>query len=195
MSPIVGSLAGLSARSLGWGLSAPGAAYELISTQVLASAAASVTFNLSAGQQAAYKHLQLRIITRSTAAGAEDNLKLQFNSDTATNYVTHNLYGTGTAANSNWPGAAQNYTQPGSTLGASAVTNGFDAHIIDILDAFSTSKNKTVRSSAGFADPSIYRVYLTSGLWLSTSALSSLVISTNASLATSSRFSLYGVRG
>jgi hypothetical protein len=169
--------------------------FELISTTVLGSNQTSVSFTLTSGQQAAYKHLQLRVLTRSTAAGTEDNFKLQFNSDTATNYVTHNLYGVGSgSASSNWPGTAQNYTQPGSTLGASAATNVFDAHIIDILDAFSTNKNKTIRTLAGFRDPSIGRVYLSSGLWLSTSAISTIAFTTNSQLAASSRLSLYGVR-
>jgi hypothetical protein len=184
---------------LGW-VSASGAGgakfdYELISTTVLGANTASVSFNLTGTQQAAYKHLQVRILARSTSAVSEDNFKLNFNSDTASNYVQHVLYGTGSAVSSNWPGGTQTYVQPGSTVGASAASNVFSGHVIDILDAFSTSKNKTLRSFVGFPDSSVYRVQLYSGLWLSTSAISSLSFATNANLATGSRFSLYGVRG
>jgi len=166
--------------------------FELIGTITLSAAQSSVTFT---GLPTDYKHLQLRVVTKSTAAGSEDNFKMQFNGDTGNNYITHNLYGTGAATNSNWPGGAQNYTQPGSVLGASAGASVFGVHVIDILDAFSSTKNKTVRTSAGFTDAAISRLYLTSGLWMSTAVLSSIAFSTNGNIAANSRFSLYGVRG
>lgn len=192
MSPIVGSLAGLSARSLGWGLSAPAATFELIQTQVLASSAASVTFNLSAGQQATYKHLQLRITAKGNTT-TNANVHLQFNSDTGANYSYHELYGTGSAA-----GSANALSQTKVIQVAYLPPTGsqFSASIIDVLDAFSTAKNKTVRTLKGEADVSggFLGVSLISGAWYNTAAISSITVLGDFAMAVGSRFSLYGVR-
>jgi hypothetical protein len=71
--------------------------------------------------------------------------------------------------------------------------------VIDILDAFSTTKNKTVRSLSGAVsgDSNARRVDLNSGVRLSSNSIDSLsIISINISdeLAPGSRYSLYGIR-
>jgi len=196
MSPIVGSLAGLSARSLGWGLSAPAATFELIQTQVLASSAASVTFSSLGSYASTYKHLQLRVTARVDNAGTTEAMGfMRFNGDTATNYSWHGLLGTGSAA------SAQNSV---STTGMWAVnatgptqaTGYFSGSVVDILDAFNTSKNKTIR---GLSGNSTIDVFAYSGVWYNSSSLSSITlipqITASWNYIAGSRFSLYGVRG
>jgi hypothetical protein len=82
---------------------------------------------------------------------------------------------------------------------ANAGTNVFGAAIVDILDFASTNKNKTIKSfhgltggASGLGD--LNAVHLSSGLFLSTNAVSSITIFPNTgNFVTGSRFSVYGV--
>lgn len=184
---------------LGW-VSASGnggstASFELISTTVLAATTSSVTFSLTAAQQAAYKHLQLRSTTRTDRAGqTSDRVYVQFNSDTGSNYYAHNLWGDGTSALSGngWGGLGTSIIVEGGSFGAAASANLFVPNVMDILDGFSTSKNKVIRGLGGAPSS---RVQLVSGSWNSTSAVSSITLTAIGSFVAGSRFSLYGVRG
>ena len=172
--------------------------YELIGTILLTSAQSSVTF---AGIPASlYKHLQLRASYRGAANLSGDNPQIQFNSDsTYTNYYTHWLYGNGSSVASstnqstNYHGVAiaQNMPDAGSTA------NIYGSIVVDVLDAFNTSKNKTTRSL--FGGTGYNMVGLGSGAWFSTAAVSSITVvaypgTLANSIASGSRFSLYGVR-
>ena len=67
------------------------------------------------------------------------------------------------------------------------------AHVVDILDPFSTTKNTTTRTLSGRATGG---VALDSFVYLSTSAITSVQVMTNAAnYLTASRFSLYGIKG
>lgn len=170
------------------------AGYELISTQVLASSTPNVTF--SSFSTTAYKHLQLRITTRSDNATTVLNVNIRLNSDTGSNYSIHNLYGDGTSAVSNGTATGSSW-QIGLTSGASSTTSTFYTTVTDILDAFSTTKNKTQRSLSGAVDTSYKNIRMTSGAWNnSASAVSTILLYPDAgNFIAGSRFSLYGVRG
>jgi hypothetical protein len=72
----------------------------------------------------------------------------------------------------------------------SGSTNQFSASITDILDAFSTVKNKTVRWFGGYPN----ELCLASNLWENTNAINSITITTSAdNFSVGSRFSIYGV--
>jgi len=197
--PVLQTLATASAR--GWRGNGAVGVYELISTTILASTTTSVTFNITAAQQASYKHLQIRMTGRSTANVNGDNEMIQFNGDsTYTNYRSHYLQGTGSSVVS---GTMQSTNFPGITTGnnmadASYASNIFTGAIIDILDAFSTTKNKTVRSLAGSTPNGValHAIHAGSGMWMNTAAISSVTMITYQSnnWAIGSRFSLYGVR-
>jgi hypothetical protein len=176
------------------------ASFELISTTVLGSSQTSVSFNVSSFAST-YKHLQLRISYRGAANLSGDNPQIQFNSDsTYTNYYTHWLYGNGSSAS---PFATQSTNYHGIAVAqnmpdAGAPANVYGAIVIDVLDAFSTSKNKATRSF--FGSNNYNMVGLGSGSWFSTSAITSLTFyaypgTGGNSIGTGSRFSLYGVRG
>ena len=170
--------------------------FESIATQTLASNTASVTFS---SIPSTYKHLQIRFLGRSTRAAADANIRLQMNGDTATNYSMHDLYGDGTSALATGS-ATQTYMDLGRAPGTSVTnTSVFGVGIIDIIDYSSTSKNKTARSFWGYdtnATPSSL-LGLRSGLWQSTSAITSITLfqASSASWLAGSTIALYGIKG
>jgi len=183
MSPIT---LGILAAS---GAGTPGD-FELISTTVLSSTAASVTFSNLGTAASAYKHLQLRAVHKMTAAS--ETALMQFNSDTGSNYRVHRLTGTGSAVTSADFGLRNSLVPLTATGTASGV---YSATIVDILDFNSSSKNTTVRSLSGRLDTAT-EINLYSGVWLSTAAITSITLpATAGSIDVGSRFSLYGLRG
>jgi hypothetical protein len=167
--------------------------YELIQTQILGSNQASITFSNLGNFSAVYKHLQIRVTARLTFSDIERTLNLRMNGDTGTNYSAHGLLGTGSSVIS-YGYANYGAIEISSFPAASATANAFGGAVVDILDAYSTTKNKTVRSLGGASTSP--QIRLSSGVWRSTNALTSItLIDTTSNLVTGSRFSLYGIRG
>jgi hypothetical protein len=174
--------------------------YESIATVTVGSGgSSSITFS---SIPSTYKHLQIRYIALPTSSNAVD-MKINFNSDTATNYAYHSLYGTGAAAAALAGSTTAKILIPNG-LGNSSYTSMFSAGIIDILDYASTNKNKTVRCLSGFdtnnATTSINNeiIALSSGLWTNSStAISSITLAADVStnVAQYSSFALYGIKG
>lgn len=187
MSPIT---LGILAAS---GAATPGS-YELISTTTLSSSAASVTFSNLGTAAASYKHLQIRYTARQTASGG--NVMIRLNGDSGSNYVHHQLYTFGSGAPGGNGDISQTWMRLGGSTNSSYGANVFAAGIIDLLDFSSSSKNKTGRGLSGVAEPATNYVYLRSGLWMSTAAVTQIdAIADGGSFAINSRFSLYGLRG
>lgn len=167
-----------------------GGDYELISTTVLGSAAPSVTFNVSSFAST-YKHLQIRSVAKSGSSNSA--IFLFFNGDEASNYNWHNLVGTGTAVESAAVAPFGGIFISG--LPPSSVT-GFAGSVCDILDAYSTTKNTTIRSLAGNVEGEFRGVTLFSGAWRNTASITSIKLGSGGGiLAAGSRFSLYGIKG
>lgn len=164
--------------------------FDLLETQVLGSSQASVTFSSLSAYSSTYQHLQIRMVARTTRAVSEDGSPIIYlNGDTTSNYRSHYLVGNGSNVVSYDNGTNMGL---GSYPGSSAGANQFLASVVDLLDPFETTKNKTIRVLAGMPG-SFNSVRLNSGLWLSTNALTSIQVSANvASWAIGSRFSLYG---
>lgn len=162
---------------------------------IVSSPVASVTFDVSSYAAQGYKNLQIRMATRDTIGSTGSaGVWLQMNSDTASNYAWHRVGG---GAGTAFSGGSASATRILVGLGAKSTdsANVFGAVVTDILDFASTSKNKTIRSLAGNASSissASMEINLNSGLWLSTSAVTSLTISGDTSFAADSRFSLYG---
>ena len=171
---------------------------EPIATTLLASSSGTITFS-NIPQN--YKHLQIRMISRNTGAGIAGTLNnwLTFNSDSGSNYTYHGLQGNGTAAAAFGAATQTRITLPNQSPGADATANAFGAAVIDILDYANTNKFKTVRTLYGANDNTTnteYRVFLVSGLWMNTAAITSITLVPElANFATNSRFSLYGIKG
>jgi hypothetical protein len=170
--------------------------YELISTTLISSNTPSVTFDVSSFAST-YKHLQLRQTTRSTNNSTEDFFYLRFNSQT-TGYTNHSLGGTGSIVfsgneTSSYPNGILSAL---GTTGATSPTSAFGAGVIDLLDPFATTKNKTVRLFSGNVNTAYFRLGLSSGSWMSTNATTSISVhALVGSFVSGSRFSLYGIRG
>lgn len=167
-------------------------AYESIATTTV-GAGGSSTISFSS-IPSTYKHLQIRVLSRSTAGGI-GALFLQFNSDTGTNYADHRLEANGATAYTDRNTSAVRAVsglQAGSTTGA----NIFGGSVIDVLDYASVNKYKTIRALSGIDNNGSGNVSFGSGLWMSTSAISSItVIPENTSFAQYSSFALYGIKG
>jgi len=151
-----------------------------------------------------YKHLQLRYIARnsSTASAASSSPLLNFNSDTASNYAQHFMRGDGstaTASGTDSSGGIGGIELASTSLRNTSATGIFGACIVDIHDYTSTNKNKTVRYFGGVdtnTANTTWRVTLGSGLWLSTSAITSLQLFPGVSTwLAGSTFALYGMVG
>ena len=167
--------------------------YELIETQILASTQASITFSGLATYASTYKHLQLRVVGKTSVAGT-NFIVGRFNSDSGSNYRAHWVRGNGTNVGSSESGSSTRfYVSRHDTL-----SNVFCPGVVDILDAFSTTKNKTTRTLTGNQGTSPNEIYLFSGLWANTASLTSITIlpdGGSGTLSIGSRFSLYGIKG
>lgn len=166
-----------------------GATYEPIATTTLGSSQASITFN-SLGS---YTDLRLIVVARTTFATNNDTFIVRFNSDTANNYSTTWLQGSGTAASSvrnSTIGYINGPYVPGSTAGA----NIFSYGSVDIF-SYGGSTNKTVLIQGSQDLNGSGNVYRGVGLWRSTSAITSVIIyGENGSFATGTTATLYGIK-
>jgi hypothetical protein len=138
--------------------------------------------------------LQLRGIARDNTAGSTfDDIKIQFNNDTGSNYSRHYLDGNGASAVS---GAATSTTYIAGLLVKGANTaNVFSVSIIDILDYTNTNKYTTLKNLTGADTNGAGEVLLYSGNWRNTAAVSRITLTPNAgSFAQYSSFALYGVK-
>ena len=165
--------------------------YELISTSLISSNTPSVTFDVST-LASTYKHLQIRATARSgqTASGEYINVRL----NGATSYWHHGLEGNGSSVTS-YGGSVTSMAMAQVARGDSTASS-FGAGVIDILDAFSTTKNKTLRGLGGITTSGATNIALRSGSWASTNAVTSITclpFSADNWVA-GSRFSIYGVK-
>jgi hypothetical protein len=183
------SILGIVASSISGNLNTN--SYESISTTTLSTATATITFS---SIPATYKHLQLRVLARSTLATTQDNAFFRLNSDTTSSYSYHYIYGAGSGAASG-SGVTQTSNlldgEPGTSIGA----NIFATTILDILDYANTSKYKTSRMLTGWDGNGSGNIALHSGLWQNTSAISTITITNSASFTANSSFALYGIKG
>ena len=169
----------------------PSGSYESIATTTVGSGGqATITFS---SIPSTYKHLQLRCLARGSTGTLDAQSVMRLNSDSATNYSYHRIYGDGTAGSD---GAAnQTHGMAGINAGASSLANTFAVAVVDIFDYANTDKYKTVRVLTGYDQNGSGAVYLWSNSWRSTSAVSSITITTSANFSQYSSFALYGIKG
>jgi hypothetical protein len=168
--------------------------FDLLETQILGSTQASVTFSSLSSYSATYKHLQIRSVARSTVAVTNMGYKIRFNGGASTDYSFHRLLGNGSTVTSFADAAATYFYITGGVVGSTGTANSFGVSVIDILDAFNTSKNTTTRTLNGNNG----NISLDSAGWFNTAAIDSIVMEADAGspdFVSGSRFSLYGIRG
>lgn len=184
---------GTSLASAASGSVTPAAAtaFDSIATVTAAGGETSLTFS-SIPQT--YKHLQVRWVNQMNVAGAT-GIWFRPNNDSGASYAYHQLLGNGATASTS--------ANASSSIGMIAASFGYNANYknvgtFDLLDYANTSKYKTGRAFSGFDDNSgtnTATVRLCSSLWMSTAAVSSLVVymNTDAFMA-GSTFALYGIK-
>jgi hypothetical protein len=174
--------------------------FESIATVTVGSGgAANVEFT---SIPATYTHLQVRIMARASNAANLNGMKLNINGDTNANYAFHLMYGNGSNVGAEGYGS-QSYGFMGNFAAANQNSNVFAVSVIDILDYANTNKYKTVRALTGDDnnDSTNYGyISLSSSLWRSTSAITSLTFDQESSSSTTnwsqySHFALYGIKG
>ena len=166
--------------------------YDLLQTEILTGSQASVTFSDLGDYAADYQHLQIRAAARDSRSDIFGVTLITLNGDTGANYSAHTLRGNGSTVTSGGAGSASNINieTSGNTAG------GFGGFVLDLLDPFETTKNKTLRVIYGRAEGGDPAVALVSGARYNTEAISSITFTPNASASyvANSRFSLYGLR-
>ena len=191
MSPL--PALGFFAKPVIAGGGGPEGAYDALATVTLSASASSVTF---VGIPSGYKHLQIRAIAKTDRAETDDVILMQFNGDTAANYSWHWLRGNGSVAASGATANASNISIQYGASGNSGATNVFAASIVDILDYENTNKNKTTRTLNGMDLNGSGWIYLQSGNWRSTSAVTSITLNRQygSNFNQYSSFALYGIK-
>jgi len=170
--------------------------YELIESQILGTTAASITLSSLDAYAGIYKHLQVRITSRDNRATiGGNNVLVRLNGDTGANYANHRLRGNGSTVTSS---AQTSMTSMNlfASHSLSDTASSFGVAVLDVLDCYSTSKNKTLRCLQGVPTATDPAVELRSGFWNNTASITSITFTpeTTGSFVTGSRFSIYGIR-
>jgi len=165
--------------------------YESIATATGTGSSGVITFS---SIPSTYKHLEIRAIGRNTGASNEA-IYLRFNGDTGANYSLHFLRGNGTDVVAS---AQINYNQAGLywAMGMPFASNTFGPNVTSILDYADTNKYKTIRALDGFDGNGSGAIEIISGLWRSTSAITSITLTANSGVSFTqyTQFALYGIK-
>lgn len=141
-----------------------------------------------------YQHLQIRSIARSTVSG--NNIGITFNNDTSANYSRHLLGGNGSSIFGGSGASENSITIEDVTADSGTGSNTMGVAIIDIHDYAVTTKNKTVRALSARENNGSGAIKVSSGLWINTSAITTISITANLSnFTTATIFALYGIKG
>ena len=159
-----------------------GVTYTPIATTTLGSAQASVSFNSFSG------YTDIIVVCNLAISSGTGNSKIQFNSDTGSNYSETTLEGTGSSA------VSSRYTSSTSIIleGSGFLSTTFQTvKIIQLMNYANSTTNKTCLVRNGGAGAGVDAIV---GLWRNTGAITSFNISTTAStFVAGSTFTLYGI--
>lgn len=168
--------------------------YSLATVTVPSGGAATITF---AGIPTGYKHLQYRVVSRST--NASYYAQIQFTVNGASSYYKHLILADGV----NTPPGAYGYTNEakltvGYLAGGNCTTGVFGAAILDVFDYCDINKYKTIRGLGGANNNSVGTyayMSMTSGAYPSFSAITTMTFnSESGNFAENTKIALYGVK-
>jgi hypothetical protein len=168
--------------------------YDSIATATVGSGgAANVEFT---SIPSTYTHLQIRALGRTDRAATGDWISIQFNGTTSSSYALHELVGDGSSASAGF-NSSVTATAVQRFAGANATASVFGVFVLDILDYTNTNKNTTIRGLGGTDNNGSGIVSLTSGLFNSTNAITSIKFFPGAgsNFAQYSSFALFGIKG
>ena len=166
---------------------AAGNTYVALATNTLTSSAFTVTFTSISGI-----YTDLVLVCQSKLVSGTNDLGIQFNSDTASNYSRTALSGDGTTASST---RASSATRLVADLNAyvRSTASIFNTSISHIQNYSNTDTYKTVLTRSGAGNDGIDAIVT---LWRSYSAITSIDIFPNggsANLDVGSSYTLYGI--
>ena len=167
--------------------------YTLISSNVLSSSAASVTFSAI---PSTYTDLVLRCSTRGERSAVIDNIVIRFNSDSANNYSNTIITGVGTTAssfrNANTSSLALN-TSNGNTS-TSSTFGSFEMYIPN----YTATTTRPISTISLSEDNSTNNAYLRvlANQYRGSAAISSIVLTPEIgpNWLSGSSFYLYGIK-
>jgi hypothetical protein len=167
--------------------------YTLISSNVLSSSAASVTFSAI---PSTYTDLVLRLSTRTDLADTSVNIYTRFNGDTASNYsitrVANYAGGPDSARNS----SQVRFTQAPWSEGTNLTANTF-ANSELYIPSYTASQNKPLSVFDAVENNNATTAYViaTASLWRNTAAITSIeMLPYSGNFVSGSSFYLYGIK-
>jgi hypothetical protein len=162
--------------------------YEPIATTTLGSAAATVTFSSISGS---YTDLVLVMSAFGSVSGAD--IRVQVNSDTASNYSLTRLVGYTTAFSNRASNAT--YWQITNSVGIGSSSSDPTADVIQFMNYSNTTTNKTILVRHNQPQSSLMETAAQVGLYRSTSAITSITFSlSSGNYSSGSTFTLYGIK-
>jgi hypothetical protein len=167
--------------------------YTFISSNVLSSSAASVTFSAI---PATFTDLTVRLSARGdNTGGSRQDVRITFNSDTSSIYSTTRVYGTGTSALSNSGSAEANALILGGSDGADNTADTFSSTEIYVPNYNSTVNKPLSVANVTENNATAAITGAHAHLYRNTSAITSLTITANtANFVSGSSFYLYGIK-
>jgi len=166
--------------------------YQLISSNVLSSSAASVTFS---SIPATYTDLVIRMSTRSDKASWLQEVYFRFNADSTTKYSYTALIGTSSAASSTR--VSNDTSATGSVTVAASSTASTFASTELYLPSYLASQNKplSIIDAPEMNNTANFQMEALASLYRSTTAISSIEIGLvgAGNYVSGSSFYLYGI--
>jgi hypothetical protein len=166
--------------------------YTLISSNVLTSSAASVTFSAI---PSTYTDLVIRVSVRSDRVQTSDNINIRFNGDSAANYFRMTLTGNGSSPSSSFASSVTEWDAAiinSSTSASNTFGNG-EYYISNY-----TSTSSRPGSFLGVQENNDALAFLRSNAYLyqGSAAISSIVMtsSSTSNFVSGSSFYLYGIK-
>ena len=169
--------------------------YTLISSNVLSSSAASVTFSAI---PATYTDLVLKASIRASAASVyPDGLQMTFNGSSAANYSQTFVY-----AETTTPSSLRYSNQTLMNIiqavnGGTSTSNTF-SNVELYIPNYAGSTNKPLSTSFVTEANATTNLYWTvgaqAGLWSNTSAITSIALNCGSNFVSGSSFYLYGIK-
>lgn len=158
--------------------------YVALDKVTLGSNQTSVTFSSIPST-----YTDLVLVAQPATTVVNQDYRIRFNGDTANNYSATYMEGDGSGAYSNrWSNVPAIYVARGSST-----TLGQDVVTVNINNYSNATTFKTAIARFGLATTVSARVSSTVGLWRSTSAITSITVTTVGTLLSGSTFSLYGI--
>ena len=163
--------------------------YTLISSNVLTSSAASVTFS---SIPSTYTDLVLRVSARDTTASSFQPIYVEMNSTNGI-YSRTRIFGNGSTVSSN-NATAETKSYLGSIDAANNTSNTFASVELYIPNYAGTAKKPYSSFAATEDNATASNINVIALLADLTSAINQLVLTTNTSFASGSSFYLYGIK-